>query len=74
MKAAVGLAKKTTAAAATSCGWPRRGMHWRAICAATGVRVGAGYCVVSRDLDVLMQEATEPVSSSDLDIGVDRIG
>ena len=37
-------------------------------------RVGAEYRVASCDLGVLMQEAAEPVSSGDLDVGVDGIG
>jgi hypothetical protein len=35
--------------------------------------VGAEYCVASCDLGVLVYEAAEPVSSGDLDVGVDRI-
>jgi hypothetical protein len=36
--------------------------------------VGAEFCVTSCDLGVLVEEAAEPVSSDDLDVGVDRIG
>ncbi|PRX64939.1 hypothetical protein B0I32_108300 [Nonomuraea fuscirosea] len=36
--------------------------------------VGAEYWVSSRDLRVLVEEATEPVLSGDLDVGVDWIG
>jgi ABC-type multidrug transport system fused ATPase/permease subunit len=36
--------------------------------------VGAEYCVTSRDLGVFVEEAAEPVSSDDLDVGVDGIG
>lgn len=37
-------------------------------------RVGAEYCVTSRDLGVFVKEAAEPVSSGDLDVVVDGIG
>jgi hypothetical protein len=36
--------------------------------------VGAEYCVASCDLGIFVEEAAEPVSSDDLDVGVDRIG
>ncbi len=38
------------------------------------IPVGAEYWVSSRDLRVLVEEATEPVLSGDLDVGVDWIG
>jgi hypothetical protein len=38
------------------------------------MRVGAEYCVASCDLGVFVEEAAEPVSSGDLDVGVDRMG
>jgi hypothetical protein len=37
-------------------------------------RVDAKYCVTSCDLGVFVREAAEPVSSGDLDVGVDVIG
>jgi hypothetical protein len=35
--------------------------------------VGAEYCVTSCDLGVFVEESAKPVSSDDLDVGVDRI-
>ena len=37
-------------------------------------RVGAEYGVTSRDLGVFVKQAAEPVSSDDLDVGVDGLG
>jgi hypothetical protein len=37
------------------------------------IPVGAEYCVISCDLGVFVEEAAEPVSSDDLDVGVDGI-
>jgi hypothetical protein len=37
-------------------------------------RVGAEYCVISRDLGVFVKQAANPVSSDGLDVGVDGIG
>jgi hypothetical protein len=39
-----------------------------------GARVGAEYRVTSRDLQVFVEVAAEPVMSGDLDVGVDGVG
>jgi hypothetical protein len=36
--------------------------------------VSAEYCVTLRDLGVFVEEAAEPVSSGDLEVGINGIG
>lgn len=38
------------------------------------MRVGAEYCVTSRDLGVFVKQAAEPISSGDPDLGINGIG
>jgi hypothetical protein len=39
-----------------------------------GSPVGAEYSATLCDLGVFMDQPTEPISSDDLDVGVDRVG